>query len=311
MDILGEARRRAFSMWLRTGRLPGWLKLGRAEFKFNPWHDPDDGRFTFAGSGRYFAPGSGGTARGNTAAHTDRRRRRTASDGAGHAGGGNGPGGGGGDGMGKPKPKLPFGGFRGGNTGGAGATGSWDGPAVGAQPSRASPTSKPRANVAATRPDATAGTAGRAVDDERTWQQVERNGYTYSIDSVGRTRRVTGILAETDMPRRSRTTQAQAGKPDRRASDDGGHYIAARFNGPTDAFNHFAQDSNFNRGAYRALEDQWAGALRLGKQVEVEIVPVYERSSGRPSAINVWFSIDGKRESLRFPNEPSEKNNAK
>lgn len=39
--------RSAFEIFLRTGR-------GTVESKFNPWHDPEDGRFTFAGQGRYF-----------------------------------------------------------------------------------------------------------------------------------------------------------------------------------------------------------------------------------------------------------------
>ncbi|MBB3472474.1 hypothetical protein [Sphingomonas sp. BK345] len=38
-------RRRVFSIWLRTGRLPT-LREDGVELKFNPWHDPRDGRFT-------------------------------------------------------------------------------------------------------------------------------------------------------------------------------------------------------------------------------------------------------------------------
>ena len=98
---------------------------------------------------------------------------------------------------------------------------------------------------------------------------------------------------------------------DRRSSDDGGHYIARRFNGPREAFNHFAQDANFNRGGYRALEDEWAGAKRGGKHVWVKIVPVYEGSSQRPSAINVWFTIDGNLKSQQFPNERKETSRGK
>jgi hypothetical protein len=44
----------AFSRWLRTGRLPEIRISDEVEFKFNPWHDPVDGRFTFAGSGHYY-----------------------------------------------------------------------------------------------------------------------------------------------------------------------------------------------------------------------------------------------------------------
>lgn len=54
--------RRQFAAWLRTGRLTE-RALGdgerSAEFKFNPWHDPEDGRFTWANRGRFF--GGGGT----------------------------------------------------------------------------------------------------------------------------------------------------------------------------------------------------------------------------------------------------------
>jgi hypothetical protein len=55
------SRQSAFSRWLRTGR----RNVVRAsdglgiELKYNPWHDPDDGRFTFAGAGRYHGAGGG------------------------------------------------------------------------------------------------------------------------------------------------------------------------------------------------------------------------------------------------------------
>jgi hypothetical protein len=40
---------------LRTGRIVP--EPDDVERKFNPWHDPEDGRFTFSGQGRYFAGG--------------------------------------------------------------------------------------------------------------------------------------------------------------------------------------------------------------------------------------------------------------
>ena len=46
-----------FSYYLRTGRTRRFEQL--TELKFNPWHDPDDGRVTVVGQGRYF----GGPAR--------------------------------------------------------------------------------------------------------------------------------------------------------------------------------------------------------------------------------------------------------
>jgi hypothetical protein len=85
-------------------------------------------------------------------------------------------------------------------------------------------------------------------------------------------------------------------------TDDGGHYIAVRFNGPTDTFNHFAQDANFNRGGYRILEDRWAQDIKAGKQVYVSITPTYTGSSRRPATINVVYSVNGQRGFQDFPN---------
>jgi len=54
----------AFSRWLRTGRLPPAVSPDGLELKFNPWHDPTDGRFTFAGAGRHYGTGEADTASG-------------------------------------------------------------------------------------------------------------------------------------------------------------------------------------------------------------------------------------------------------
>ncbi|WP_240886415.1 hypothetical protein [Sphingomonas sp. SFZ2018-12] len=60
IQISDSDRRRAFSIWLRTGRLPQISTTDGIERKFNPWHDPFDGRFTFAGSGRHYGAGGAG-----------------------------------------------------------------------------------------------------------------------------------------------------------------------------------------------------------------------------------------------------------
>ena len=54
----------AFSRWLRTGRLPPAVSPDGLELKFNPWHDPTDGRFTFAGAGRHYGTGEADTVSG-------------------------------------------------------------------------------------------------------------------------------------------------------------------------------------------------------------------------------------------------------
>ncbi|GAA4773263.1 DNA/RNA non-specific endonuclease [Novosphingobium ginsenosidimutans] len=97
--------------------------------------------------------------------------------------------------------------------------------------------------------------------------------------------------------------QARAGRPDRLPTDDGGHYIGTRFNGPREKFNHFAQDSNVNRGRYRALEDEWARSLARGKKVAVDIRPRFEGRSNRPHKIDVVWYINGVEHSIRLSNK--------
>lgn len=293
MDILAHARRRAFSLWLRTGRLPDWAKPRSTEVKYNPWHDTDDGRFTFTGHGRYFGRGGSG---GDVARMHDRPPSR----------GGRRP---------KPEPE-PFGGFAGGGDGfnGGGNTGG-DEAFPDREPQRdrsQHPTGPSTRTTPRETPQAAIERYARiALDNPRNWRRIEANGYLYFIDMDGRTRRAAGILTENAAHRRSRSAQARAGVPDRRPSDDGGHYIARRFNGPTEAFNHFAQDANFNRGAYRALEDRWGRAVRAGQRVEVMIEPVYEGFSRRPSAVVVSYWMGRVRKNVTFPNEPREVTRAK
>jgi hypothetical protein len=115
------------------------------------------------------------------------------------------------------------------------------------------------------------------------------------------------VLTIATAPVRSRTAQSRAGGTERRSGDDGGHYVAARFNGPSDAFNHFAQDAKINRGRYRLLEDEWAREKRGGRHVTVKIVPQFTGGSIRPSAINIWWTTAGERRSIKIPNERAEK----
>jgi hypothetical protein len=77
------------------------------------------------------------------------------------------------------------------------------------------------------------------------------------------------------------------------ATDQGGHFIGRRFDGPMDDFNHFAQNGNFNNGAYKSLENSWQRAIEQGKSVEVDIAPTYPGDSLRPSSITVKQWIDG------------------
>lgn len=344
-------QRRAFAIWLRTGRRVRLDEDGTIEVKFNPWHDPSDGRFTFAGTGSTSKRGSGATGQ--------RKRKRVppygddsklkpiasleeadawrASELAKHPGdpdwreaietryryyqnhfrplppplsppppslpssdeggafvGGGGRFGGGGSSSGWEGPLIAkgtsLGGLAGGGSfGGGGISGSWEAPSV---DKRSADTHSDRA-----------GTGLGSQSDPPTWRHVFRNGYDYEIDERERTRRVSGVLVLAPPQPRSRSLQRSAGGTDRLPKDDGGHYIAPRFNGPTEAFNHFAQDANVNRGRYRVMEDEWARKKRAGHQVTVTIVPHFRATSQRPKTIDVIYTVDADVRSVKLPNE--------
>lgn len=136
---------------------------------------------------------------------------------------------------------------------------------------------------------ATATAAGDGVKIIKT-----RKGYKYELDELGRVKKVEGELTRNPAQGRNKTAQLEAGGKDRLPTDEGGHYVGRRFDGPMDDFNHFAQDQNFNRGAYKSLENKWDAALKNGKNVKVEILPNYIGDSVRPNSLNVKYWIDGK-----------------
>jgi hypothetical protein len=330
----------AFGIYLRTGRR---IDPGTVEVKFNPWHDEQDGRFTFAGQGRYFPADSsgngrphggfqgGGTSGGGGATgdipipRNTRRTVRAREDGVpdrSHL-----------------RPDHP-------NNYSIYIVQPGDSLSRIAERRKGltvrglawlnqHPIDKPlgvgqRIKV----PNQSYLDAGRDAKNkfmalayyrqthggksppnpanppslesqilDTNWRRETKNGYDFHIDVLSRPREISGELPLGPTAPRSRRSQAEAGKPDRRASDDGGHFIAVRFNGPSDSFNHFAQDANFNRGAYRALEDQWAKDLGAKHKVFVDIEPRYVGTSRRPYHLTVTWYVDGEKFVSEFPNQ--------
>ncbi len=249
---------RAFSYCLRTGRRIAKRSPTGVETKFNPWHDPADGQFTFANSGEYH-PRRGG----------------------------------------------------GGSFGGGGSSGSYGSRKTPRPATKPSPVKQPQILNAKTPVKTPNVPVSLAIKPPReTFNRVSRNGYEFELDSDEQMRRASGTLT-IGTEKRNRQGQRAAGGSDRRSTDDGGHYIARRFNGPPDDFNLFPQDANFNRGTYRLLEEQWAKAKRAGKNVEIEIVPHFDAGSKRPFEVDVTFWINGRRESIKFPNERREMRDGK
>lgn len=261
-----------FAQWLRTGRWPDPPGGQIIERKFNPWHDPADGRFAFTGTGQH--DGSGG----QSPAERPARRKRT--------------------------PFVP----KGGSFGGAGSSGSFGKQAQpkprpgpqgvqkrpGASPALAVPQPRPPVRPQPKRPVRTP-----------PWRIEVRNGYKFRLDEQDKPRRIdVSRLSTTALTPRSRSAQRIAGKPDRLPTDEGGHYIAHRFNGPNDAFNHFAQDRSLNRGQYRTLENEWARAQAKGKEVSLAMTIVYPKGSRRPDFIHIWYNMGGDKNYRKIDNRP-------
>jgi hypothetical protein len=284
MTTFPSDRRSAFSVWLRTGRWPcATSDAEQIERKYNHWHDPADGRFTFSGMGRHDGSWSAGD----------------------------------------------FSGGGGGRFGGGGAGGAWQKPAPHApvlkRPPPKTPPRRPatpkRAAIPsgiikpdAVRPKKVAPAARVAASPGKArvvgprgastpYRRIVRNGYEFHLDRNERVRLIRGELYLSPTPLRSRSAQRRAGGAERQPSDDGGHYVAPRFGGPTDAFNHFPHDAHINRGDYRVLEDHWAKALKQGKRVFVKITPNYAGESIRPFSFDVDYYVNGISERVTFFNK--------
>ncbi|PFM43974.1 ubiquinone biosynthesis methyltransferase UbiE [Bacillus cereus] len=129
--------------------------------------------------------------------------------------------------------------------------------------------------------------------------KYETNGYLYQTDELGRIERASGELT-LEMGERNSKHQLAAGGEDRvkapsTQGDHGGHLIGTQFNGSPLIDNIVAMNGNVNVSAYKKLEYAWAKALKDKQKVIVDIKPIYEGESLRPSRFKIKYKIDGKK----------------
>lgn len=122
------------------------------------------------------------------------------------------------------------------------------------------------------------------IEPENKIHHYDSNGYHYKANDNGQILYAGGDLRLGDGERNA-YAQRMTGGEDRRENDDGGHLIANRFCGSGEADNLIPEDKSVNRGGYKSLENQWADALKAGKDVHVDIEPVYHGNSKRPDII--------------------------
>lgn len=126
-------------------------------------------------------------------------------------------------------------------------------------------------------------------------------GYKYETDEKGR---IVNAEANLELGKADRNNYAQrkVGGEDRQSTDDGGHLIASIFKGSGDIDNLVPMNSTLNRSEYKILENTWKKALEEGKEVKVNVKPIYEGKSTRPSEFKINYSINGKKYSERLTN---------
>lgn len=329
----------AFEIFLRTGKIVGPTTGSQnLETKFNPWHDPNNGQFTFAGQGRFVVPGmdrpdrqpSNAPAHNNAITRTpvqnNARRRADPSSQAGSD-------------FRRFHPRHPnnhtiytaragdsLSRIAASRTGLSVSDLAWlNGLAPDARLQLGQrlmvPTQAYLDAGRAARRNFINLTFYRDTHDQRLppdpahapsietqlnsdFRTIRENGYNFDVDLILRNRRTHGELGTAPPERRSRQAQRAAGGADRRPTDDGGHYIAPRFGGPAKPFNHFAQDASFNRGAYRDLERSWDRERDAGHRVFIDIRSYYRGLSLRPFRLSVSWTIDGREHHRDFDNEP-------
>ncbi len=144
------------------------------------------------------------------------------------------------------------------------------------------------------------------VDNElKPNSKYEINGYKYQTDNEGRI-----ISAEGKLHLKTRTEKLSIkdnihdiGKGDEKKTDDRGHLIGDRFDGSNGMENMVVQDAKINRVDYNKFEGELAKQIEGGKDVRVNIKPVYDGDSGRPTEIVVIYSIDGVKSQRTFQNK--------
>lgn len=152
------------------------------------------------------------------------------------------------------------------------------------------------AQQAARHGDDIAAAAARSADEAgavvRTGR-VGRNEVSWTVDAEGRPVHAEATLHEVHdgTPRSSAEQRAQretghAGNP----GDQGGHIIGHRFMPDQGSVNMFPQAGDFNNGAYRLMENEWADWVKAGADVRVN-VDLSDFHGARPEQVSVSYQV--------------------
>ena len=121
----------------------------------------------------------------------------------------------------------------------------------------------------------------------------EINDATWTVDDRGRPIHAEGTLRTvfSDLDRGDAETAAQRTAADRGVDgDQGGHLLGHRFVTDQGLKNLFPQNGNFNMGAYKTLENEWAAWIDKGMDVRVSI-DLSPREADRPDRVRISYEV--------------------
>ena len=144
--------------------------------------------------------------------------------------------------------------------------------------------------------------AGRERDENVLRTEIDEAGHKYFVDRLGRTVRVVADLSLVHREKLTIPNSVKEGK-DYKIGDEKGHIIGDRFNGEPSKQNIVPMDARVNKSDYKTLENRWASALKDGKEVKVDIRPIYEGTSTRPNSFKITYSIDGEKTKVTILNK--------
>ena len=129
----------------------------------------------------------------------------------------------------------------------------------------------------------------------------EVNDAVWTVDSQGRPIHAEGTLRTvfSKLERSDAETDAQGAAADRGIEgDQGGHVFGHRFVTDQGLKNLFPQNGNFNMGAYKTLENEWAAWVDKGMDVQIS-VDLTPRNVDRPDRVRISYEVidpsDGSR----------------
>lgn len=121
----------------------------------------------------------------------------------------------------------------------------------------------------------------------------EVNDARWTVDDEGRPIHAEGTLRTvfSGIERSDEETEAQRTAADRGVDgDQGGHVFGHRFVTDQGLKNLFPQNGNFNMGAYKTLENEWAAWVDQGMEVRISI-DLTPREADRPDRVRISYDV--------------------